>query len=200
MRTFHVELIKPSHYDKDGYLIQWRKTWIPSNSLACLYGIAKDCADRKVLGNDVTIELAAHDETNVKVPVRAIADRLTRPGHSGIVCLVGVQSSQFPRAMTLARRLRSRGIQVAIGGFHVSGCLAMLKDLTPELQEALDLGVILVAGEAEEHFASWLRDIDTGAAKPLYNYMDALNATGAFADLIVLRRTRPLLPPAPHPA
>ena len=52
MRTFHVELIKPSHYDKDGYVIQWWKAWIPSNSLACLYAIAKDCVDRKILGDD----------------------------------------------------------------------------------------------------------------------------------------------------
>jgi hypothetical protein len=24
-RTFHIEIIKPSHYDKDGYVIQWWK-------------------------------------------------------------------------------------------------------------------------------------------------------------------------------
>ncbi|WPL22522.1 hypothetical protein Thiofri_02689 [Thiorhodovibrio frisius] len=35
-RPFHVGLIKPSHYDDDGYLIQWVKAWIPSNSLACI--------------------------------------------------------------------------------------------------------------------------------------------------------------------
>jgi hypothetical protein len=28
-RRFHVELIKPSHYDDDGYLIQWRRSSIP---------------------------------------------------------------------------------------------------------------------------------------------------------------------------
>ena len=43
---FVVELIKPSHYDDDGYVIQWWKSWIPSNSLACLYGIATDLAER----------------------------------------------------------------------------------------------------------------------------------------------------------
>ena len=31
MQTFHIEIIKPSHYDKDGYVIQWWKAWIPSN-------------------------------------------------------------------------------------------------------------------------------------------------------------------------
>jgi hypothetical protein len=35
-RAFRVVLIKPSHYDDDGYLIQWRRSTIPSNSLASL--------------------------------------------------------------------------------------------------------------------------------------------------------------------
>ncbi len=35
-RVFHVELIKPSHNDDDGYVVQWLKAWIPSNSLSCL--------------------------------------------------------------------------------------------------------------------------------------------------------------------
>jgi radical SAM superfamily enzyme YgiQ (UPF0313 family) len=174
MSTFHVEIIKPSHYDKDGYVIQWRKAWIPSNSMACLYAIAQDCAARKVLGDDVSIEVRAYDDMNVKVPLASIAARLQRAGHSGVVCLVGVQSNQFPRAMALARQFRSRGLSVAIGGFHVSGCLAMLKELTPELREALDLGIILFAGEAEEHFASFLQAVHSGTAQPLYNYMNNL--------------------------
>jgi len=131
MTVFHIEIIKPSHYDKDGYVIQWWKAWIPSNSMACLYGIAQDCAARKVLGDGVSIEVNAYDDMNTKVSVASIAARLKRPGHSGIVCLVGVQSNQFPRAMALARQFRARGLLVAIGGFHVSGCIAMLKELTP---------------------------------------------------------------------
>jgi hypothetical protein len=35
-QAFHVEMIKPSHYDDDGYVIQWWKASIPSNSLASL--------------------------------------------------------------------------------------------------------------------------------------------------------------------
>jgi hypothetical protein len=27
-RPFHVELIKPFHYDDDGYVFQWIKAWI----------------------------------------------------------------------------------------------------------------------------------------------------------------------------
>ena len=50
----------------------------------------------------------------------------------------------------------------------------MLKELTPELQEALDLGITLFAGEAEEHFESFLKDMHGGTAKPVYNYMHDL--------------------------
>ena len=32
--VFHVVLIKPTHYDADGYPIQWVKAAIPSNTLA----------------------------------------------------------------------------------------------------------------------------------------------------------------------
>ena len=174
MTTFHIEIVKPSHYDKDGYVIQWWKAWIPSNSMASLYAIAQDCAERKVLGEDVAIEVDAYDEMNTKIAVGRIAARILRPGHSGMVCLVGVQSNQFPRAMAIARQFRALGVAVAIGGFHVSGCMAMLKELPPELKEAVDLGILLYAGEAEEHFESFLKDVHAGTAKPVTNLMDDL--------------------------
>jgi radical SAM superfamily enzyme YgiQ (UPF0313 family) len=174
MTAFHIEIIKPSHYDKEGYVIQWWKAWIPSNSMACLYGIARDCAEREVLGEGVEIEVDAYDEMNIRIPVEAIARKINEPGHDGMVCLVGVQSNQFPRAMAIARQFRARGVKVAIGGFHVSGVISMLKELTPELQEAVDLGVTLYAGEAEEHFESFLKDVHAGTAKPVYDYMHDL--------------------------
>ena len=52
-RRFRVVLIKPSHYDEDGSVIQWWKAWMPSNSLACLYGLTQDLDERKALGEDV---------------------------------------------------------------------------------------------------------------------------------------------------
>ena len=76
--------------------------------------------------------------------------------------------------MAIARQFRARGVKVAIGGFHVSGVMSMLKELTPELEEAVDLGVTLFAGEAEEHFESFLKDVHAGTAKPVYDYMHDL--------------------------
>jgi radical SAM superfamily enzyme YgiQ (UPF0313 family) len=174
MTIFHIEIVKPSHYDREGYVIQWWRAWVPSNSMACLYGIARDCAERKVLGDDVAIEVDAYDEMNTKVPIDKISRRITQAGHDGIVCLVGVQSNQYPRALAIARQFRARGVKVALGGFHVSGILSMLKEPTPELEEAVKLGVTLFAGEAEEQFEGFLRDVQAGRAKPIYNYMHDL--------------------------
>jgi hypothetical protein len=57
--TFHVALIKPSHYDRDGYVIQWLRSLIPSNSLASVHGLIVECAQNHVLGPDVAIEVEA---------------------------------------------------------------------------------------------------------------------------------------------
>ena len=50
---FNVILVKPTHYDDDGYPLQWRRSIIPSNTLACVHGLMLDCIEREVLGPDV---------------------------------------------------------------------------------------------------------------------------------------------------
>jgi radical SAM superfamily enzyme YgiQ (UPF0313 family) len=172
-RRFVVELIKPSHYDDDGYVIQWWKSWIPSNSLASLYGIATDIAARHALGPDVSLELRAYDECHTVIPIGHIIRRI-KAADAGLVCLVGVQSNQFPRAMDLAAPFRAAGIAVAIGGFHVSGCLAMLPRLPPDLEAAEEMGITLFAGEAEGRLEGLFADVLAGRMQPIYNYMDDL--------------------------
>lgn len=108
---FCLVLVKPSHYDDDGYVIQWYRAAIPSNSLAALYGLARDCADRRCLGDDTEIEIHAFDETNTRIRPERIATLIEVAG-AGMVALVGVQSNQFQRALDIARPLRRRGIQV----------------------------------------------------------------------------------------
>jgi radical SAM superfamily enzyme YgiQ (UPF0313 family) len=172
-RRFRIILIKPSHYDDDGYVIQWWRSIIPSNSLAAVYALFADCAENKALGPDTDIEIEAYDEGNVVIDVKRMVRRIRQAG-AGFIGFVGVQSNQFPRAMDLARLFRAANIPVVIGGFHVSGCLSMLEEMQPDLQEALDLGITLFAGEAEERVVDLLRDIDASRAKPIYNYLDDL--------------------------
>ena len=51
-RRFLVELIKPSHYDDDGYVIQWWRAFIPSNSLSSVYALTLEASRHMVLGDD----------------------------------------------------------------------------------------------------------------------------------------------------
>ena len=92
-RLFHLFLIKPSHYDDDGYVIQWARSSIPANTLATLNGLALDCAERRVLGEDVEIRVTAWDETNTRIRADRIIRQMRRSGANGLVALVGVQSN-----------------------------------------------------------------------------------------------------------
>jgi radical SAM superfamily enzyme YgiQ (UPF0313 family) len=170
---FHIVLIKPSHYDDEGYVIQWFRSYIPSNSLATLYGLVLDCASREVLGRHELISVDAHDETNTRIRPARIARQITDQG-GGMVWLVGVQTNQFPRAMDLARSFRALGVQVVIGGFHVSGVLSMLPAITPELQQAIKLGISLFAGEAEGAIDELIQDGASGRLKPVYRHLGGL--------------------------
>lgn len=169
-KSFAIVLIKPSHYDDDGYVIQWWKNSIPSNSLASVYGLIRDAAASKVLGLEVEIDLVAHDETNTITDIGKVIRRI-KAADNGFVGLVGVQSNQFPRALDLTRQFRAAGVPVVIGGFHAAGCLAMLPEIPPEIVEAQELGATIYAGETEGRMGELLRDLWNGEQKPLYNVM-----------------------------
>src|SRR5262249_19678443 len=80
------------------------------------------------------------------------------------------------RASDIARELRAAGIQVAIGGFHVSGWLAMLPQVPVEMKKAMADGITLFAGEAGDHLEEMLRAAFENRLKPLYNFMTDLPA------------------------
>ena len=172
---FHFVMIKPTHYDDAGYPIQWFRSAIPSNTLACLNALALDATRREVLGPGVEIRLHTYDETNRRVCPDRIVKMIAKEGGRCLIGLVGVQSNQFPRAVDLAQPFLAAGLPVCIGGFHVSGCIAMLPELPADIKAAQAMGISFFAGEAEERrLDDVLRDAYNGALKPLYNYMDAL--------------------------
>src|SRR3954453_870322 len=173
-RRFQLLLIKPSHYDDQGYVIRWWRAMIPSNSLATIYGIAADCAERKVLGPDVDIEIDSLDETNTRIDIPALIARFRSNGNFGLVGVVGVQSNQYPRALDIAAPFRKAGIAVAMGGFHVSGCLSMLDGRAVELDACREMGIAMFAGEAEGRLDIVLRDAAAGQLTPVSNFMTDL--------------------------
>src|SRR5215510_7278344 len=91
----HFVMIKPSHYDDDGYPIRWLRSAIPSNTLACMNGLAQDAQRRGVLGPGVELRLHTFDETNRRVLPARIVRAIRREGGRVLVALVGVQSNQF---------------------------------------------------------------------------------------------------------
>jgi hypothetical protein len=189
-RRFCLVLVKPAHYDDDGYVIQWFRSAIPSNSLAVLYGMARECAEQKLLGDDVDIDIHAFDETNTRIRPERIAS-LVQGAEAGMVMLVGVQSNQFPRALDIAAPLRERGIMVAMGGFHVSGTIAMLAERDASVRRAEEMGISLFAGEAEGRLGQVLRDAAAGKLDPLYNFMNDLpDMEGAPTPLLPAERVR----------
>ncbi len=172
-KRFHIILIKPSKYDDDGYVIRWRLSVMTSNSLACLYALTKDvCDERQVLGTDVECAIHLFDETIQKVPVKKLSRRILKQGDRALVCMVGVQTNQYARALDLALEFKAKGFNCMIGGFHVSGSLKMLPDKPPELQEALDAGITLVGGEVETKWGDLLKAAYENRLKPIYDFLD----------------------------
>ena len=137
-KVFNLILVKPTHYDDDGYPLQWRRSIIPSNTLACVHGLAEECGERKLLGADVELRIHAIDETNTRVRPDKLIRMATADGGRAMLGLVGVQSNQFPRALDIARPILKAKIPVCMGGFHVAGSLAMLEGTPPEIAAAAD--------------------------------------------------------------
>src|SRR5262249_60314874 len=124
---------------------------IPSNSLAAVYGIAADCADRQVLGSNVGIDIEVIDEANTRIDLASLLARFRRYQGFGLVALVGVQSNQYPLALDIARPLRDTWIAVAMSGYHMSGCLSLLDVQACNRQLCPSMGVVSVLGDDEVH-------------------------------------------------
>jgi hypothetical protein len=172
---FHLVLIRPTKYDDEGYPIHWFRTSIPANSLSCLYGISLDCERREVLGPDIDFDIQVIDEGNTRIRPEQLISGIRKNGGKALVCFAGVQSNQFPRAVDLARPFLTSGSPVSIGGFHVTGCMAMLSDMPSEMRAAAEIGISFFLGEAEGgRFDAVLQDAYRGTLKPVYDHLKDL--------------------------
>ena len=172
-KRFHIILIKPSKYDDEGYVIRWFRGVVTSNSLACLHALTISAFERDQILPDVEPVIHVFDETVQKVPVKKLCRLIRAKNKRAIVCMVGVQTNQYARAVDLSLQFKTEGLSVMIGGFHVSGILEMIPEKTPEIQEALGFGITLVAGEVEESWPELLKDAYEDRLKPIYNFVEA---------------------------
>src|SRR4030095_4710268 len=175
IERFRIVLIKPSKYDDDGYVIRFWKGVLPSNTLNVLHGLTEDVRQRRVFG-ELPIEVTTFDETAEKVPIKTIIKWSREPGTKLLVCLVGVQTNQFPRALDIARYLRAENIAVIIGGFHTSGTINMLGEQEPDIQELVRESICVVSGEVEGKWEKILADFLDGELKPIYSFAQDLQS------------------------
>ena len=194
-RLFRTRTIGQCYYKLDGYnasfsarpdqaLALWRRRLRhplvagahPFKYFWLLFsGIAADCAvERQVLGPDVAIDIEVIDETNTRVDVKALL--ACTSGRTITLDLSGWSVSSRETNILARSTLRDRSgrlaFNVAMGGFHISGCLSMLDGRAVELDECRDMGVSLCLPVK----------LKTGSTKscampqpissaPLYNYM-----------------------------
>src|SRR5205085_1654240 len=120
-------------------------------------------------------QLHTYDETNRRVRPDRVIKMIRKSGGQALIGLVGVQSNQFHRAVDIAQPFLAAGLPVCIGGFHVSGCLAMLPEMPAEMRAAQQMGISFFAGESENRrLDDVLRDAWNGTLKPVYNHMNDL--------------------------
>ncbi|MGH7595855.1 MAG: B12-binding domain-containing radical SAM protein [bacterium] len=173
IRRLHIVFIKPSKYDDEGYVMRHFRGVLPSNTLACLYGLTEEVKRQKVLG-EVEIDITLLDEAIHKIPVTKFIKLGQRKNTKVVVCLAGVQTNQYPRATDLALQFREAGVTVLIGGFHVSGILAMFPTIPADIQRLMDFGVTIVKGEVEEHWHEILLDACHDRLQPMYDFIKDL--------------------------
>jgi hypothetical protein len=166
-----VTLIRPTNYTDDGYPIKTRIGVIRSNTLTQIGSLVQDLVTYPYF-KGVPLKIRKIDEAIEWIPEKDVINHSKVPGVKSVVMLVGVQSNQFPRALDIASKFLPHGIPVVIGGFHVSGMMAMIGE-TDDLKSAMSMGITLVAGEVEEgRLSAVVEDILRGRAKPLYNFLN----------------------------
>jgi len=180
---FNIVIIKSSRYDsEDGFVWRSLKAILPSNTLATIYSMVKDIQVNWRLGTNIKIITREFDETAQNVNPSRIARLCNLLPSKTLVMIVGVQTNEFARASDIALDFREKGIQVIIGGFHVSGVLKQFPKDGSELSikahkefgldKLINSGVSIFAGEAEGRVLKILEDFQKGNLKEIYNYLD----------------------------
>ena len=185
-RRFQLILIKPSHYDADGYVVQWLRSTMPSNSLAAVFSLANGAAERTAARPRSAHRRHRH-RRDQHARRAARRSRAASPTTAGSVWsgLSACSPTNSPARVDIARPLREAGIQVMIGGFHVSGCLSMLKEIPERHPE----------GAGSRHFD--LRRRSRGASRRGVARRRARRAEAALQLHEALCRTSATSPPRP---
>lgn len=183
---FSVLLIRPTKYDDEGYVIRYIRGVLPSNTLGVLHALTRQAFAAAPFGDnpELVTETRLLDDTIDNINVGKLARQYLRNGARAVVAFAAVQTNQFPRASDLARRFKAAGFEVMVGGFHVSGAIAMSRETPPECQALIDAGVTLVKGEVEAVWGDLLEDAWRGRLRPFYEINERPDISNAPVPVI----------------
>ena len=178
-RTLRIYFIKPSRYDRDGYVLRYRWGVIPNNTLTVLAGLNREYAR---LRPDVHLQTVLWDELvdGVVSPaiIESIRNRGAADGVEVIIGIAGVQTNQYPRGRDLALQFKALGLPVLMGGFHVSSH-------EPSRAFLMSVGVTAIIGEAETTWPTVLDDYLRSELKPCYRVTDGVRAKTGLGQITV---------------
>ena len=184
VKRLQLILVKPSKYDDDGYVMRYVRGVLPSNTMAALAGLTQEVIDRGTLGH-IKVDVLMLDEIVNRIDARKLARKYLKPGVQPLVALCGVQTNQFPRAADMALEFKAAGMPVMIGGFHVSGAIALSQSgMPPECQAMIDAGITLVKGEVEDVWDQLLIDAVHGRLRSFYDIIERPDISHAHIPVV----------------
>ena len=188
-QKFYVEIIKPSHYDDDGYVIQWWRAFIPSNSLGLLVGA---CRRRSAAANySARTSNSSLTATTRRIPssLRSRSSAASQNNGGRGIVLIGRRSIEsvpprgrhgegVPPGGNSGRHRRFSRQRLPL---DAPGAAAGYQGSPSSWASRI------FAGEAEETLDGLLLDAYRGELKPVYNYLLELPDLGG--------QVTPFLPP-----
>lgn len=148
MPTLRVVAVKPSKYDRQGYVQRFTTGFMPNATLPTIMSMVPDA-----IGNHAIVTRQADEYIQTNLDYLNLLDASTHDGPT-LVMLVGVQSHQFHRALDLGAMAQSQGCMVVMGGPHPMTCDTTMfqgKGISFSLAEGeLVLGQILDDAVREE--------------------------------------------------
>ena len=152
MSSLRVVIVKPSKYDRDGFVERFRRGFMPNTTVPYLASMTP----RRIGGRPCEVETV---DEYVETDLEYLRRFEPRPGERTLVALVGVQSHQLHRALDLAAYARSRGAEAIVGGPHPMTCdTSMLQGR----------GVAFALAEAETIWPAILEDALAGELGAAY--------------------------------
>ncbi len=198
MRSLRTILVGPSRYDGRQVAV-FRYGISPNGALGALAGLIEDYNRRFATQRRIDYEVfdehvreAIHPEL-----LRQWRDRATADGTRFVLMICGTQTATYPRARDVALMARAEGIDVIIGGVHISAH-------APSVDFLISCGVRVAIGEVEPLWDELVEDAFQGKLQPVYKIgnkpgvqgIEVKSATSSFIAPDIWETPFPHIPPA----